>query len=174
MERPMLPASAASASPCYCSWIAPTLALSVLRARSLSLSLSLLDASADPSRFCQRLWLPGRINNRWSRWNLTLWSSADSGATWVARQQVEELPPSELAQLHTAYSTLVPLPRFPSDSRPVAATPDGFEHSRARSDLRTGIAYERGPFAGSHITPSKCGEYATIRWRVFSDAVGQT
>ena len=162
MERPMLPASAASASPCYCSWIAPTLALSVLRARSLSLSLSLLDASADPSRFCQRLWLPGRINNRWSRWNLTLWSSIDSGATWVARQQVEELPLSELGQLHTAYSTLVPLPTPTS-----ASTPDdlALKHSLAR---RTGIAYERGPFPGSHITPSKCGEYATIRWRVLS------
>lgn len=29
--------------------------------------------------------VPGRINNRWNRWNLTLWSSIDSGATWVAR-----------------------------------------------------------------------------------------
>jgi hypothetical protein len=90
----------------------------------------------------------GRVHDVWNRWNLTVWRSRDSGATWTAVLQVEAMNASALEQLHTAYSTLVALP---SAAGTASAT--------------TGLAYERGPMPGSHITPSKCGEYATIRWR---------
>ena len=90
---------------------------------------------------------PGRIAGRYNRWNLTLWRSADSGATWSAVQRVEPTAnATKLAQLHTAYSSLVQL----------------------QDPAATGLAYERGPMPGSHSTPSMCGEYATIRWKTYS------
>ena len=95
----------------------------------------------------------GRVHDRWNRWNLTIWRSRDSGANWTAVVQVEKVSASELEQLHTAYSSLVAL---------AAATTAG------GAATGIGLAYERGPMPGSHITPSKCGEYATIRWRRFA------
>ena len=95
----------------------------------------------------------GRVWNRWNRWNLTIWRSQNSGANWTAVLQVEKMNASELEELHTAYSSLVALPA--RGAMPIAAA-------------SIGLAYERGPMPGSHITPSKCGEYATIRWKRFS------
>ena len=84
----------------------------------------------------------GRVHDRWNRWNLTIWRSRDSGANWTAVVQVEKVSASELEQLHTAYSSLVAL---------AAATTAG------GAATGIGLAYERGPMPGSHITPSKCG-----------------
>lgn len=83
---------------------------------------------------------PGRIDNKWNRWNISVWRSADSGASWAAIEQVESFNSTELPHLHTAYSALL-------SGAPAYA-----------------LAYERGPMPGSHIVPSQCGEYATIRW----------
>ena len=55
--------------------------------------------------------------------------------------QVEHLNDTLMAQLHTAYSALLPL-----------------------ESGGVGLAYERGPMPGTHWVPSQCGEYATIRW----------
>ena len=91
----------------------------------------------------------GRIDNRIGRWNLTVWRSDDSGASWAPIEQVEQLNKTLLPQLHTAYSTMVALSGAPSSGPMVPMA----------------IAYERGPIGNSHVTPSKCGEYATIRWK---------
>ena len=103
----------------------------------------------------------GRINNRYNRWNLTVWRSVDSGATWAAAIQLEKLNATELPKLHTAYSTLLALSAAPSQGSA------GGSGGLKSVDATMGIAYERGPMPGSHITPSKCGEYATIRWKTF-------
>jgi hypothetical protein len=103
----------------------------------------------------------GRIDNRYSRWNLTVWRSVDSGATWTAAVQIEHLNATELPQLHTAYSTLLVLSGAPNQGS--AAGAGGLNAAQAP----VAIAYERGPEQGSHITPSSCGEYATIRWKTF-------
>ena len=89
---------------------------------------------------------PGRVHNKYNRWNMTVWQSSDSGETWQAIEQVERgLNDTRMSQLHTAYSALLVL-----------------GHSN-----KVALAYERGPMPGSHWpVPSKCGEYATIRWRV--------
>jgi hypothetical protein len=117
----------------------------------------------------------GRVGGRANRWNLTVWRSADSGATWRAAWQIEPLNATQLPLLHTAYSTLVVLPAAAELPRAVASerlagAPAGAAGARAPA-VRVGIAYERGPMPGSHVTPSKCGEYATIRWRTFEPNV---
>jgi hypothetical protein len=102
----------------------------------------------------------GRVDNRWNRWNLTIWRSRNSGANWTSVAQVEEaMNASELMQLHTAYSTLTALPPAGGTS---SASSSSYGHA---SGAIAGLAYERGPMPGSHITPSECGEYATIRWK---------
>ena len=94
---------------------------------------------------------PGRVHGDWGRWNMTVWHSADSGATWQAIEQVEpDKQPFPMPKLHTAYSALLPL------GSPAPAT------STAHAPV--GLVYERGPMPGTHVVPSKCGEYATIRW----------
>ena len=85
------------------------------------------------------------INGTANRWNMTVWASADSGATWRAVEMVEAgLNRTALAGLHVAYSAL--LAPLGDDGGGVA------------------LAYERGPWPGTHGVPTKCGEYATIRW----------
>lgn len=85
---------------------------------------------------------PGRIGiGRASinRWNLTVWYSADSGATWTAFEKVEQgLNETALRGVHTAYSSLLAL-----------------------NETHVGLVYERGPM-GSRVG---AGEYATIRWK---------
>ena len=93
---------------------------------------------------------PGRIGNKFNRWNISVWSSMDSGASWTAIEQVENFNATELPHLHTAYSALL---AGPTDAAAYA------------------LAYERGPMPGSHIVPSQCGEYATIRWQHGAPAV---
>ena len=92
---------------------------------------------------------PGRIDNKWNRWNISVWRSGDSGASWEAIEQVESFNSTELPHLHTAYSALL-------SGAPAYA-----------------LAYERGPMPGSHIVPSQCGEYATIRWHHGAPRVGR-
>ena len=81
-------------------------------------------------------------SGRGGRWNLTVYGSRDSGASWAALAQVE--PPSfnasELAKLHTAYSSLVQL-----------------------NATHGAVLYERGPM-GAH---GGAGEYQRIRWHAF-------
>ena len=83
----------------------------------------------------------GRIDGRIGRWNLTVWASTDSGATYTAVEQVEAgLNVSALKKLHTAYSALSPL-----------------------NATHAALLYERGPMPPWHTV---WGEYATIRWHV--------
>ena len=55
---------------------------------------------------------PGRINNEWNRWNLSVWRSTDSGATWTAIKQAEDYHVHcrvGNSCVHTAYSALLDL-----------------------------------------------------------------
>ena len=106
---------------------------------------------------------PGRIAGKCSRWNMSVWRSGDSGASWTAIEQVERCNATDLAHLHTAYSAL--LPAWPGGAGAGAAGA-GAAAAAATAGNTPGyaLAYERGPMPGSHITPSQCGEYATIRW----------
>ena len=104
---------------------------------------------------------PGRIGNKFNRWNMSVWRSADSGATWTALEQVERFNATELPHLHTAYSALLPAPPGGGTSGDGGAAPD------------YALAYERGPMPGSQIVPSQCGEYATIRWQHGSPRSGR-
>ena len=85
----------------------------------------------------------GRIGTgRWSinRWNLTVWASGDSGATWTAFHKAEQgMNETVLRGVHTAYSSLLTL-----------------------NQTHAAMVYERGPM-GSRVG---AGEYATIRWQV--------
>ena len=85
---------------------------------------------------------PGNVSGRGGRWNLTVYGSRDSGASWAALAQVEppSLNASELAKLHTAYSSLVQL-----------------------NATHGAVLYERGPM-GAH---GGAGEYQRIRWHAF-------
>ena len=83
----------------------------------------------------------GRVNGVASRWNMSVWSSVDSGATWSAFEQVEKNE-TAIPMLHTAYSTLVTL-----------------------NATHAAVLYERGPLPPWHTV---WGEYETIRWHVFA------
>ena len=74
-----------------------------------------------------------------NRWNLTVWYSVDSGASWTAYHKIEHgLNETQTRGVHTAYSSLLPL-----------------------NDTHVAVIYERGPM-GSRVG---AGEYATIRWQ---------
>ena len=74
-----------------------------------------------------------------NRWNLTVWSSTNSGANWTAFHKAEQgLNETQLRGVHTAYSSMLPL-----------------------NATHVGMVYERGPM-GSRVG---AGEYATIRWQ---------
>ncbi len=96
---------------------------------------------------------PGRIGNKFNRWNISVWRSTDSGASWQAIEQIEHFNATELPHLHTAYSALLS-----------ASQGSGRVHGFRSGATEYALAYERGPMPGSHIVPSQCGEYATIRW----------
>ena len=85
---------------------------------------------------------PGNVSDRGNRWNLTVWTSRDSGGSWAEVAQVEppSLNASELAALHTAYSSLVQ----------VNAT-------------HAAVLYERGPMGAR----AGAGEYQRLRWHAF-------
>ena len=83
----------------------------------------------------------GRVNGVANRWNMSVWSSVDSGATWSAFEQVEKNE-TAIPLLHTAYSTLVTL-----------------------NATHAAVLYERGPLPPWHTV---WGEYETIRWHVFA------
>lgn len=120
----------------------------------------------------------GRVHDKPGRWNMTVWRSDDSGGTWPGLtctshcalrtlltrwrvhmclwytgtwrsiEQVERGANSTfLSVVHEAYVALLA-----SAPRETAGT------------VAYDLAYERGPMGGSHVLPSKCGEYATIRW----------
>lgn len=86
------------------------------------------------------------INGTASRWNMTVWRSADSGASWTPIVQVE---PDGNITLHTAYSALAEL--TPSSAL---------------------VLWERGPMGG-RCTPAYpgcspiAGEYQSLRARRF-------
>eukprot|EP00660_Eupelagonema_oceanica_P019579 gene19579-biopygen17669 len=86
---------------------------------------------------------PGNIGGRANRWNLTVWASLDSAASWDPLMQVE--PDTDIS-LHTAYSTLV-----------------------AINDTTALVVWERGPMGRCVPTYPNCypvaGEYQTIRVR---------
>ena len=92
----------------------------------------------------------GDVDGSAGRWNMTVWTSADSGATWAAAVQVEPVLKPHNVTLHTAYSALLQL--SPSTAL---------------------IVYERGPM-GSKCTPAyphcyaPAGEYQTLRAREIS------
>ena len=97
----------------------------------------------------------GDINGSAGRWNMTVWASWDSAATWTPVEQVEPMGNvgnSSVLKiaLHTAYSSLVQ----------VSAT-------------EALVVWERGPMASrcfpqypncSHLA----GEYQTLRARRFA------
>lgn len=112
-----------------------------------------------------------RVNGVPTRGNMTVWRSVDSGATWSAIEQVEKGNLSLLSQLHLAYSALLPAP-----DREEEGAGEGGGAAGASGDHGVGggaaagygrgygLVYERGPMGGSHVVPSRCGEYASIRW----------
>jgi hypothetical protein len=51
----------------------------------------------------------GNVNGTPGRWNMTVWASVDSGATWTPVVQVEPNGNTPLHTLHTAYSALLQL-----------------------------------------------------------------
>ena len=68
--------------------------------------------------------------------------------TWRSIEQVERGANSTfLSVVHEAYVALL------------ASAP-----RETAGAVAYDLAYERGPMGGSHVLPSKCGEYATIRW----------
>ena len=88
----------------------------------------------------------GDVNGTAGRWNMTIWGSADSAATWTAAVQVE--PDADIA-LHLACSSL--LQRSPTDAL---------------------IVWERGPLGGQckGYPAPRCfvpsGEHQTLRARI--------
>eukprot|EP01052_Picozoa_sp_SAG31_P011498 SAG31_NODE_652_length_13181_cov_14.268155_7_plen_478_part_00 len=88
----------------------------------------------------------GDVNGTAGRWNMTIWSSNDSAATWTPAVQVE--PDPDIA-LHQAYSTMLQL-----------------------SPTEVLIVWERGPIGGHCAGYPHCfppaGEYQTLRARVVS------
>lgn len=97
---------------------------------------------ADVRTFRWLIMMPGRIGSgrtSINRWNLTVWSSTNSGAKWTAFHKAEQgLNETQLRGVHTAYSSMLPL-----------------------NSTHVGMVYERGPM-GSRVG---AGEYATIRWQ---------
>ena len=88
---------------------------------------------------------------------MTVWKSADSGASWAPLLQVE---PDGNVTLHTAYSALVQLGSSSSST------------SSSGSSRRALVVWERGPMGGV-CTPAYpgcspvAGEYQTLRAREF-------
>jgi hypothetical protein len=92
---------------------------------------------------------PGDINGVGGRWNMTIWASRDSAATWSPVVQVE--PDADIL-LHLAYSCLLQL-----------------------NQTDALVAWERGPMRGNcKGTPTvphcfqPSGEYQTLRVRRLS------
>ena len=88
----------------------------------------------------------GDVNGTIGRWNMTIWSSTDSAATWYPAVQVE---PDATITLHLAYSTMVQL-----------------------SPTEVLVVWERGPLGGDCSGYPNCfrpsGEYQTLRARIVS------
>ena len=91
----------------------------------------------------------GNINGTGGRWNMTIWASHDSAATWSPVVQVE---PDADTLLHLAYSCLLQL-----------------------SQTDALVVWERGPMGGNcKATPTvphcfqPSGEYQTLRARRIS------
>ena len=81
----------------------------------------------------------GRVDGVYGRFNLSVWASRDSGASWHAFHMAEAgMNATQLRALHTAYSSMLPL-----------------------NATHVALVYERGPM-GSRVG---AGEYATPRIR---------
>jgi hypothetical protein len=90
----------------------------------------------------------GQVNGSGGRWNMTVWASRDSAATWEAAVQCE---PDATTALHQAYSDMLQL-----------------------SETEVLVVWERGPLGGNckgYPAPhcfQPAGEYQTLRGRIVS------